>query len=50
MAVWQFNVALVPQSWIDSGGDVASLFEEEGGFDPALAWRQYDLPQLEGAE
>lgn len=47
MAVWQFNVAFIPQSWIDSGGDVASLFEEEEGFDPALAWRHYDNAQLE---
>jgi hypothetical protein len=49
VAVWQFNVAFVPQSWIDSGGAVASLFEEEGGFDPALAWRRYDTAQLEEA-
>lgn len=47
MAVWQFNVAFIPQSWINSGGDVASLFEEELGFDPAFAWRQYDDAQLE---
>ena len=48
MAVWQFSVAFVPQNWIESGGDVASLFEEEG-FDPALAWRHYDDAQLEDA-
>jgi hypothetical protein len=47
MAIWQFNVAFVPQSWIDSGGDVTSLFEEETGFDPARAWRQYHNPRLE---
>lgn len=47
MAVWQFNVALVPRGWIDSGGDVADLFGQEG-FDPAMAWRQYDDARLEG--
>jgi hypothetical protein len=47
VAVWQFNVAFIPQSWISSGGDVASLFEEKQGFDPALTWRQYDDAQLE---
>lgn len=48
MAVWQFNVAFIPQSWVDSGGDVASLFEEEGGFDSAWAWRRYANARLEG--
>ena len=47
MAVWQFHIAFVPQGWINSGGDVDSLFEEAEGFDPALAWRQYEDAQLE---
>jgi hypothetical protein len=46
MAVWQFHIAFLPQSWISSGGEVASLFGDEG-FDPALAWRKYDNAQLE---
>ena len=46
MAIWQFNIAFLPQSWINSGGDVASLFGEQG-FDPTSAWRLYDDTQLE---
>lgn len=46
MAVWQFNIALLPQSWISSGGNAEHLFGPEG-FDPALAWHRYNHAQLE---
>jgi hypothetical protein len=45
VAIWQFRVALVPQSWIDSGGDVESLFGEQG-FEAAVAWRGYQNEKL----
>ncbi|WP_129641433.1 hypothetical protein [Peristeroidobacter agariperforans] len=46
MAVWQFTIALLPQDWLDAGGDVLSLFAE-GCFDASSAWRSYRHPQLE---
>lgn len=46
MAIWQFTIALVPQDWLDAGGDVLSLFAE-GTFDASPAWRSYRHPQLE---
>lgn len=46
MAVWQFDVALLPQSWIEAGGEVGVLFGEEG-FEPAVAWRGYEDAGLE---
>ncbi|WP_129782580.1 hypothetical protein [Peristeroidobacter soli] len=46
MAVWQFTIALLPQGWLDGGGDVQSLFAEHG-FDPATAWGAYRRPDLE---
>lgn len=46
MAVWQFNIALLPRSWIEAGGDVGVLFGEEG-FEPAAAWRGHEEDRLE---
>lgn len=46
MAVWQFTIAFLPQDWLDAGGDVHALFEEET-FDAASAWRSYRHPKLE---
>lgn len=46
MAVWQFNVALLPLRWIEAGGAVGGLFGEEG-FEPAVAWRGYEDVRLE---
>jgi hypothetical protein len=46
MAVWQFKIALIPQSWIDSGNDVGAIFSEKG-FDPSIAWRGYYDSRLE---
>lgn len=46
MAVWQFTIALLPQDWLDAGGDLRSLFAE-GTFDASSAWRSYRHPQLE---
>jgi hypothetical protein len=46
VAVWQFKVAFLPQSWINSGGDVACLFGEDG-FDSASAWWRYEDARLE---
>jgi hypothetical protein len=45
LAVWQFKVALLPQQWIEAGGDVRSLFGEEG-FESAVAWRGMRKDQL----
>jgi hypothetical protein len=46
LAVWQFKVALLPQQWIEAGGDVRSLFGEEG-FESAVAWRGIRKDQLQ---
>jgi hypothetical protein len=48
MALWQFNVALLPQSWLDGGGDVIDLFGEEG-FESVAAWRGYDEIRLQNS-
>ncbi len=41
MAVWQFQVTLVPKRWLEAGGSIAALFSEEG-WDPAVAWSSFD--------
>lgn len=41
MAIWQFKLELIPQCWLDSGGDLASLFGADG-CDPSPAWIGYD--------
>jgi hypothetical protein len=46
VAVWQFNIALLPQAWLDAGGNVHALFDEHG-FDAAPAWGSYRHPKLE---
>lgn len=46
MAIWQFKIELIPQSWIDSGGVVEALFSEEGA-DPSVAWAGYYDSRLE---
>jgi hypothetical protein len=46
MALWQFKIELIPQSWIDSGGVVEALFSEEG-VDPSIAWARYYDSRLE---
>lgn len=46
VAVWQFNIAFLPQDWLDAGGDVSSLFAE-GTFDATSAWWSYRHPKLE---
>ncbi|WP_457279039.1 hypothetical protein [Polaromonas sp. P5_D5] len=45
MALWQFKVELIPRQWLDAGGDVASLFTEEG-CDASIAWLGYSDPKL----
>ena len=46
MAIWQFKIALLPQRWIDTVGDVLSLVDAEG-YESAAAWRGYDKCQLQ---
>lgn len=46
MPVWQFNIAFLPQAWLDAGHDVHALFGE-GGFEAAPAWWSYRHPKLE---
>lgn len=46
MAVWQFNVTLVPKRWFDSGGSVASLAGDDG-WETASAWKGVDGVELE---
>jgi hypothetical protein len=46
VTVWQFKIALLPQDWLDAGGDVHSLFGERG-FEAAPAWSSYQHPNLE---
>jgi len=48
VAIWQFTIAFLPQDWLDAGGDVHALFEDEGGFDASLAWRSFRPSKLEG--
>jgi hypothetical protein len=38
VAVWQFQVALIPKRWINAGGSVAALSTEEG-WETACAWQ-----------
>lgn len=40
MAIWQFKVSLIPQSWIASGHDLQSLFDD-AGYDVSRAWNGY---------
>ena len=47
MTVWQFTIAFLPQQWLDAGGKVDTLFEEEAGFDATPAWGAYRHPNLE---
>jgi hypothetical protein len=47
VAVWQFTIAFLPQDWLDAGGDVHALFEDQGGFDSSPAWGSYRHAQLE---
>ncbi len=37
MAVWQFNVTLVPKRWFDNGRSIASLARDDG-WETASAW------------
>ncbi|HEY4365634.1 MAG TPA: hypothetical protein VGN07_00230 [Steroidobacteraceae bacterium] len=46
MAIWQFNVELIPATWLAAGNDIESLFGEEG-FDALPAWAAYEDPGLE---
>jgi hypothetical protein len=48
VAVWQFAIAFLPQDWLDAGGDVYALFEDER-FDATPAWCSYHHAQLEAA-
>jgi hypothetical protein len=48
MAVWQFTIALVPQAWIDGGGNVDELFGEEG-YDSTTAWKRHDDSRIGAA-
>lgn len=45
MALWQFKIGLLPRQWIEAGGDVRSLFGEEG-FEPTVAWRSVRVDRL----
>lgn len=47
MAVWQFTIAFLPRDWLDAGGDVQALFEDESGFDASPAWGSFRHAQLE---
>jgi len=46
MALWQYKVALIPQEWLSAGGEVESLFGEEG-FDTEQTWGTFDTEILE---
>jgi hypothetical protein len=46
MAIWHFKIALIPQAWLDSGGDLAALVEE-AGCDLAAAWAADEPAELE---
>jgi hypothetical protein len=48
VAVWQFTVALLPQSWLDAGGAIENLFGTEG-FDPSASWAGYHVDALEAS-
>jgi len=41
VAVWQFNITLVPKRWFDTGGSVASLANDEG-WETAQTWKGID--------
>jgi hypothetical protein len=47
VAVWQFTIAFLPQAWLDAGGDVQALFDDDGNFDATLAWWSYRHARLE---
>jgi hypothetical protein len=46
VAIWQFKVLLIPASWLDKGGSIDSLFEEDG-YDVSIAWRHTPIAELE---
>ena len=48
VAIWQFRIELIPQGWLEAGGDIRTLVTDEG-FAAAAAWAGYRDAQLEEA-
>jgi len=46
MALWQFHLALIPQSWLEAVENIESLFSDEG-YDTSSAWASHDSQALE---
>src|SRR5690606_8023898 len=44
-ALWQFKVTLLPERWIDAGGDPESLFSDDG-YDTSPTWTDADVIML----